>query len=629
MPLITLQNVGYAVGGPPLLVDAQLAIEAKDRLCVVGRNGAGKTTLLRLLAGQIQPDDGRIVCADGLRVSMLEQAVPAAEQGNVLDCVLSGAGEVGELLRRHHELAHSAEGSASAEMVSLHEAIDAVEGWGLEQRAEEVTTRLGLPADVPFASLSGGLKRRVLLARALVAKPDLLLLDEPTNHLDIDSIRWLEGFVRGFDGAVVFVSHDRAFIKAVAGGIVEIDRGQLSTWPGDWNNYLRRREARLQAEAGENARFDKRLAEEEKWIRQGIKARRTRNEGRVRALKALRTERAERRDLQGTMRIEQQAATSSGKRVIVAEQVGFRYPGGDKPVLVHDFSTVIERGDRVGLIGPNGSGKTTLLRLLLGELEPDSGSVEQGTRLEVAYFDQHRSQLRDDWNAVDNVAGGREYIELNGRRIHALGYMQDFLFSPERARAPITALSGGERNRLLLAKLFSQPSNLLVMDEPTNDLDMESLELLEDQLANYPGTVLLVSHDRDFLDAVVSSSLVMLGEGRVGEFIGGYSDWAARLAAPTDEPPAAASEPARSKPAAAGKPMAAKRKLGYRQQRELDALPGKIDAVESRMASLSESMADPALFQREGNAAVEASRELASLQAELDELYARWESLDA
>ena len=487
MPLITLQNVDLAVGGPPLLDNVQMAIESGDRLCVVGRNGAGKSTLLRLLAGQLQPDDGQIVRQSGLRVAMLEQAVPDGDDGCVLDCVLAGSGDVGELLRCHHELTQSPEVASDAahsdELAQLHDAIDAAQGWDLERRAEEVVARLDLPAEAAFSALSGGLKRRVLLARALVSKPDLLLLDEPTNHLDIESIRWLEEFLRGLDSAIVFVSHDRAFLQAVATGIVEIDRGQLTVWPGDWQNYLRRREERLHAEAEENARFDKRLAAEEVWIRQGIKARRTRNEGRVRALKALRRERAQRRELQGNVRIEQHNAAKSGKRVIVAENLCFRHPGSEA-WLIDDFSTVIERGDRIGLIGPNGSGKTTLLRLLLGELRPDSGTVEHGTRLEIAYFDQHRSQLRDDWNAVDNVAEGREFIELNGRRVHALGYLQDFLFTPERARAPITKLSGGERNRLLLAKLFSRPSNLLVMDEPTNDLDMETLDLLEEQLAD-------------------------------------------------------------------------------------------------------------------------------------------------
>ncbi|MEZ5465456.1 MAG: ATP-binding cassette domain-containing protein [Lysobacteraceae bacterium] len=630
MPVITLQNVDYAVGGPALLDKAQLAIEPGERLCVVGRNGAGKSTLLRLLIGRIQPDDGQIVRQGGLRVAMLEQAVPDGEDVSVLDCVLAGSGDIGMLLRRHHSLTQAPDPDHD-ELARVHDAIDAAHGWDLERRAEEVIARLDLPGEARFDALSGGLKRRVLLARALVSKPDLLLLDEPTNHLDIESIRWLEEFLRGFDGAIVFVTHDRAFLQAVATGIVEIDRGQLSVWPDDWQNYLRRREERLHAEAEENARFDKRLVAEEVWIRQGIKARRTRNEGRVRALKALRRERAERRELQGNVRIEQQATSRSGKRVIVAENLSFKHPGSDA-LLIDDFSTVIERGDRIGLIGPNGSGKTTLLRLLLGELKPDRGNVEHGTRLEIAYFDQHRSQLRDGWNAVDNVAEGREFIELNGRRVHALGYLQDFLFTPDRARAPITELSGGERNRLLLAKLFSKPSNLLVMDEPTNDLDMETLELLEEQLADYAGTVLLVSHDRAFLDAVVTSSIVMLGDGRVGEFVGGYSDWAA-LAGPA--PTVTSSATTSDKPAAA-KPTAnepaiepKKRKLSYKDQRELDALPGQIEAAEARMAELSSRMSDPAFYSQDAEKAADAGRELAQLQESLDALYARWEALDA
>ncbi|MEO6264863.1 MAG: ATP-binding cassette domain-containing protein, partial [Luteimonas sp.] len=448
------------------------------------------------------------------------------------------------------------------------------------------------------------------------------LLDEPTNHLDIAAIDWLEGFLKGWQGALVFVTHDRRFLRALATRIVEIDRGQLTSWPGDWHNYQRRREERLNAEAQESARFDKLLAQEEVWIRQGIKARRTRDEGRVRRLEAMRNERATRRELGGNVRMGTAQAESSGKKVIEARNVSFGYAG--KPLLL-DFDTTILRGDRIGLIGPNGSGKTTLLKLLLGELKPDAGEVRPGTQLQVAYFDQYRATLREDWNAMENVAEGREFVEVGGRRKHVLGYLQDFLFTPERARAPITRLSGGERNRLLLARLFAQPSNLLVMDEPTNDLDVETLELLEELLGDYPGTLLLVSHDRDFLDNVVTSTLVMEGDGRIGDYVGGYSDWLRQRpaqAAVVSKPAALA--PASTPPA----PSASKRKRSYKDARELGQLPARIEALEGRLAELTAQMNDPAFYQREGAAITAHNAALAATHAELDAAYARWSELE-
>jgi ATP-binding cassette subfamily F protein uup len=516
------------------------------------------------------------------------------------------------------------------ELGAVQARIEAGNGWQIEQRVEQVISRLDLDEDVDFAALSGGMKRRVLLAQALVAAPDLLLLDEPTNHLDIESIAWLEEFLKNFAGSVVFVTHDRAFLRNLATRIVEIDRGQVTSWPGDYDNFLRRREERLHAEAQANSLFDKKLAQEEVWIRQGIKARRTRNEGRVTALKAMRRERAERREQAGNVKLAAAGAEKSGRKVFEAKGVSFAFR--DR-VLVKDFSTVIQRGDKIGLIGPNGSGKTTLLKLLLGDLQPQSGSVQVGTNLEVAFFDQLRGSLREDWNALDNVSEGREFIEINGSRKHVMGYLQDFLFSPDRALAPITKFSGGERNRLLLAKLFAKPSNLLVMDEPTNDLDVETLELLEELLIDYPGTLILVSHDRDFLDNVVTSSLVMEGNGRVGDYVGGYTDWlrqrpmAARIAAAAAASPRLTPQVAPTpKPAAA--PAPPKRKLSYKEQRELDELPGRIEALDAELTALTAKLQDPAFYQQGAEAVTAANTRLATLQAELDASYARWQALE-
>src|SRR6476659_6164641 len=573
MPLITLQDVDYSVGGPLLLDHVNLAIDSGERIALIGRNGAGKSTLLKLMAGDLKPDDGRILIegrgAGGAgRIARLEQEVPAGAHGDVFDVVAAGLGEMGEHLAQFHHLSHAETVDMDA-LARVQALIEAGHGWSLDQRVSEVLERLGLDGDAACARLSGGMKRRVLLARALVSAPDVLLLDEPTNHLDIEAIDWLEGFLKSWTGALVFVTHDRRFLRALATRIVEIDRGQVTSWPGDWANYQRRREERLNAEAQETARFDKRLAEEETWIRQGIKARRTRDEGRVRRLEAMRNERAARRAQTGNVRMETAQAGASGKKVIEARDVSFAH--GDRPI-VRDFSTTILRGDRISLIGPNGSGKTTLLKLLLGELQPDAGEIKVGTQLQVAYFDQYRATLREDWNAIENVAEGREFIEIGGRRKHVIGYLQDFLFTPERARAPITRLSGGERNRLLLAHLFAQPSNLLVMDEPTNDLDVETLELLEELLMEYPGTLLLVSHDRDFLDHVVTSTLVMEGDGRVGEYVGGYSDWLRQGGRPATafaqpKPARTPAVPPSVQPAAAPAPAPARRKLGFKETR--------------------------------------------------------------
>ncbi|MFC3650183.1 ATP-binding cassette domain-containing protein [Dyella humi] len=623
MPLIQLQRVDFSVGGPLLLEHVDLTVDANERVCIVGRNGEGKSTLMKLIAGELQPDDGEVRVQSGVVVARMAQEVPQDTAGSVFDVVAEGLGDLGHLLARYHHLL--AEGDFDA-LGDVQNQIEAQHGWDLDRRVSDVLTKLELPSDTDFAALSGGMKRRVLLAQALVRKPSVLLLDEPTNHLDIEAIGWLEGFLKQFEGSIVFITHDRSFLRALATRIVEIDRGQLTSWPGDYDNYLRRREERLHAEAQAQALFDKKLAQEEVWIRQGIKARRTRNEGRVRALKALRRERAERRELGGNAKMSLANAQASGKKVIELEHVHQAYGGR---VLIDDLSTTIMRGDRVGIIGPNGAGKSTLLKILLGELNPQRGDVSLGTGLQIAYFDQHRTQLNDALNALDNVAEGREYIELNGQRKHIIGYLQDFLFSPERARAPITRLSGGERNRLLLAKLFAQPSNLLVMDEPTNDLDVETLELLEELLTEYKGTLLLVSHDREFLDNVVSSTLVLEGNGTVGEYVGGYSDWLRQKPverSPAETVPAAKpvnantpAEPINEKP---------KRKLSYKDARELEQLPARIEQLEADVAARAEAMNDPSFYQQDNAAIQRANDAMAKAQAELESAYARWSELE-
>ncbi len=635
MALIQLLGVDYGIGGPLLLEQVDLTIEPGERVCIVGRNGAGKSTLLKLIAGELRPDDGEVRVQGGVRIARLGQEVPHEVSGSVFDVVAGALGELGALLAQFHHLTHHLEvEGAAAQLAAVQARIDAGNGWNLDQRVTRVLARLELDEAAEFSALSGGMKRRVLLARSLVLEPDLLLLDEPTNHLDIEAIDWLEGFLREFAGSIAFVTHDRRFLRALATRIVEIDRGQVTSWPGDYDNYLRRREERLHAQAQANALFDKKLAQEEVWIRQGIKARRTRNEGRVRALEAMRRERAQRREVQGRVRLRTSDAGTSGRRVVEAEDVGFAFAG--RPI-VKGFSTTIQRGDRIGLIGPNGSGKTTLLKLLLGELRPQSGEITLGTNLQIAVFDQHRASLREDLSALDNVAEGREYIEIDGSRKHALGYLQDFLFRPERARAPITALSGGERNRLLLAKLFAKPSNLLVMDEPTNDLDVETLELLEELLAAYRGTLLLVSHDREFLDNVVTSTLALEGEGGVGEYVGGYSDWLRQRPAARARNDAAATgknaasqegTPAIALTAAPADATPARRKLGFNETRELAQLPQRIEALETRIAELGARMQEPAFYQQDGALILSANTQLSAWQVELDAAYARWQELE-
>jgi len=632
MTLLKLTNVSLAYGNNPLLDGVSWQIARGERVCIIGRNGTGKSSMLSLVKGSQLPDDGEIWRAPGLKIGELPQELPLADERTVFDVVAEGLAGVGQLLADYHHLSQNIQNEADLDkLMHVQQELEAKDGWRLQQLVDSTLSRLQLPADKTLAELSGGWRRRVLLAQALVSEPDLLLLDEPTNHLDIGAIAWLEEALTGFNGAVLFITHDRAFLQNLATRILELDRGHMIDWNGDYASFLVHKEQQLAAEETANALFDKKLAQEEVWIRQGIKARRTRNEGRVRALKALRAERSERREHQGKANIQIDAAEKSGKQVIVVEHATFAHPGGEP--LIRDFSMVLQRGDRIGLLGANGTGKTTLLKLLLGDLQPSSGKVEAGTRLEVAYFDQLRHQLELEKTVIDNVAEGRDFITIDGQNRHVLSYLGDFLFSPQRARTPVKALSGGERARLLLAKLFSKPANLLVLDEPTNDLDVETLELLEEVLLGFQGTVLMVSHDRAFLDNVVTSTLVFEGNGVVREYVGGYQDWLRQGGSPrllgVAETKESKTEAPASKPAApVAEAAPAKKKLSYKVQRELEALPGKIDAVEKNISALQAEIAQPAFYQQTAEHTGETLARLEALQKELDELLERWAELE-
>jgi ATP-binding cassette subfamily F protein uup len=627
MALLGIREVSLAFGGPPVLDRASFGIERGERVCLLGRNGAGKSTLMKLLDGSLLPAAGDVVRQSGATVARLEQEVPGDLDGTTFDVVAAGLGEAGRLLARYHQASHrvgvQAEEGALRELDRLHQALDAAGAWQMHTRVETVLTHLGLDADAPFAAASGGRKRQTLLARALVRDPDVLLLDEPTNHLDVAAIEWLEEFLIDRGTTLLFVTHDRAFLRRVATRIVELDRGRLADWGGDYDVYLERKEAALAAEAREREELDKRIARETVRLRSSITARRTLNEGRARALETLRRERDARRDRMGTVRLQAQEAERSGRLVVEARGVGFAR--GGRPI-VRDFSTTIMRGDRVGVIGPNGSGKTTLLRLLLGDLEPDAGTIRTGTGLELVYFDQLREQLDPERTVFDSIADGAEFVTVGGARRHVHGYLQDFLFPAERARTPVRALSGGERSRLLLARLFTRSFNLLVLDEPTNDLDIETLDLLEALLLEFSGTLLLVSHDREFLDNVVTSTLVLESGGRVGEYAGGYTDWVRqRPAPPAPAPPAAPPAP---RAAAVPTPRAdRRRRLTFRETSELAALPDRIDALERERERLYASLADPTTL-RDGAAAAAATARLAALEAETAALLERWEALE-
>ncbi|HUY34779.1 MAG TPA: ATP-binding cassette domain-containing protein [Pirellulales bacterium] len=628
MALLSLQDVSVGFGGPPVLDQVTLRVDAGERIALVGRNGAGKSTLLRLIQGELLCDRGEIVRQQGLSVALLAQEVPRDLAGTIFDEVAGGLGPPAELLAAYHQasLDYAAAPGATlrAELDRLERALDTLGGWRQQQRVDRVLSRMDLPPDADCGGLSAGMKRRVLLARALVREPDILLLDEPTNHLDIEAIDWLEEFLLRFEKGLILITHDRMFLRKLATRIVEIDRGVLTNWECDHATYLERKEAALEAETRRQALFDKRLAQEEAWLRTGIKARRTRNEGRVRALLELRDVRRARRERPGEARMRATEAERSGRVVIEAKDVTFAYlPGA--PAVVSDFAALVMRGDRVGIIGPNGSGKTTLLRLLLGELAPRKGAVRHGTRLEVAYFDQLHAQLDEEKSVLENVTDGSDSVVSGGGRKHVIGYLQDFLFSPEQARQAVKRLSGGERNRLLLARLFTRPSNVLVLDEPTNDLDLETLELLEELLADYQGTVLVVSHDREFLNNVVTSTLVLEGEGRVKEYAGGYDDWLRQRAT---EPSAEPAGPP-TKPVPAGPAAERPRKLNFKEQRELESLPKAITTLEAEQRQLHATLADPAFYRRDGAVIAETKTRLATVETELANAYERWESLEA
>ena len=628
MSLIKIEKASLSYGLQVLLDGVDLSIEKGQRLCLIGRNGAGKSSLLKVIAGEVDLDKGDVIRQSGIRIARLEQDLPEADDRLVFDAVAAGSDGLGQLLTEYRQLSHGLAISDSqlARMTQLQHEIEVRDGWLLQQKVEEIISRLDLPAERYMRELSGGWRRRVALARALVLEPDVLLLDEPTNHLDIAAIEWLEKQLLAFNGALVFITHDRSLLQALATHIAELDRGHLRYWQGDYTSFLVYREQALADEARHNELFDKKLAQEEVWIRQGIKARRTRNEGRVRALKALREERAQRRELIGKANFNLGSSGDSGK--LVAELVDVSYAWGNKHII-KQFSTRIMRGDRIGLVGANGAGKSTLLKLILGELQPQSGKVKLGTNLQIAYFDQLRDQLDLDKNAVDNIAEGREVIEINGKSKHIFSYLSDFLFSGERARTPLRALSGGERNRVLLAKLFSKAANLLVLDEPTNDLDVETLELLEEILIDYPGTILLVSHDRAFLNNIVSSVIAFEGRGNVLEYVGGYDDWIRQGGKWTqaDELP----QPAASATATIAtnvKAPAKSKKLSYKFQKEFDELPQKIEAIERELEVLNSEMAGADFYLQPAATVEKKLQQLARLQQQLDNCFERWAELE-
>jgi ATP-binding cassette subfamily F protein uup len=639
MPLLALQRVGLAFGHLPLFEGADLQIDNGERIALIGRNGSGKSSLLRVLSDDQAVDAGSIWREPGLRVSRLDQDVPVVGERSVFAEVAAGLGELGGLAAEYHQAAtRVAETHAAADLERLGElqhALEERDGWRLEQKVELIVSRLLLPADRQMSELSGGWRRRALLGRALVSEPHLLLLDEPTNHLDIDAIRWLEEYLHSYPGAILFVTHDRAFLSSIATRIVELDRGRLTSWPGDYASYLQKKDAALEAEARELERLDKKLEKEEAWLRQGVKARRTRNEGRVQALMALRAERAAYRAQGGTVRLAVDDGQATGRIVFEADRVSKSF--GGRPV-VRDYSQRILRGDRIGLIGPNGSGKTTLLRLLVGEMLPDAGEVRRGSRLQIAYFDQQREQLNPDATIADSVNEGNTTVLVNGQPRHVVGYLADFLFPRERVQSPVRSLSGGERNRLMLARLFARPANVLVLDEPTNDLDVETLELLEELIGGFDGTVLLVSHDRAFLDNIVTSTLAFEGDGVVREYVGGYADYlrqsAARLtagargAALEGRPPRVSPDAVASSSTLAAEAGQVKRKLSYNERRELDALPARIEALENEHATLKAEMESADFYKSGADRIHHVMTRVDAAAGELETLLARWVDLE-
>ncbi len=633
MALLTINNGLLAYGDHPLLDHADFALQENERVCLVGRNGAGKSTLMKVLAGEVQLDDGKLTVTQDVVVSRLEQDPPRNQEGTVFDYVAGGLAEIGHQLKIYQDqldlIAVDPSEQNINKLARIQEQLEHTGAWRFEDRIQNVLAALKLDGHTKLTDLSGGWQRKAALARALVRDPDVLLLDEPTNHLDVTTIEWLETFLKDFRGSIIFISHDRTFIKSMATRIVDLDRGKLASFPGNYDNYLVEKEEMLRVEEMQNAEFDKKLAQEEVWIRQGIKARRTRNEGRVRALKKLREERINRREVQGKANIQIDDASRSGKIVFEAENINYSI---DNKSIVKDFSFNIMRGDRIALIGPNGCGKSTLLKLLLDELKPNSGKLHCGTKLEVAYFDQYREILDPEKSVIDNLADGKQEVMVGGRQRHALSYLQDFLFAPKRARTPVKALSGGEKNRLLLARIFLRPNNLLVLDEPTNDLDIETLELLEDLLANYQGTLLLVSHDREFVDNTVTTSWIFEGDGVIEEFVGGYHDAQYQRAqthkSRAVEKPAKSTEQVEETPKTA--PVKGKsKKLSYKLLRELEALPAKLEELEAEIESLQEQVNNPEFFSKPVEQTQPILDKLAATEQELEVAFERWEELEA
>ncbi len=623
MSLLRLNSISISFGNQPILDKVNFSIDPMERIALVGRNGTGKSTMLKIIAGEVPADAGEVVKTQGLKIARLEQEVPPILESDIYSVVASGLSDTGRLLSQYHHALESSDATLRVEELGrLQSQIDAVDGWQLGQKVSEILSRMKLDPAMQVSTLSGGMKRRVLLARALVCDPDILLLDEPTNHLDVPAIEWLEEYLLSARASLIFITHDRSFLRKLATRIIELDRGALSDWPGNYETYLKGKQAALEAENQQYALQDKKLAQEETWIRQGIKARRTRNEGRVRALKKLRHEHRQRREQLGKAKLQSQIVIPSGKIVIEAENVSYSF--GENHII-NKFNTTILRGDKIGIIGPNGIGKSTLIRLLLGDLKPDSGTIQLGTNLEIAYFDQLRDSLKPEFTAIENVAGVSETVTVNGKPRHIISYMQDFLFSAERARAPIHALSGGERNRLLLARLFVQPSNLLILDEPSNDLDVETLELLEEILMAYQGTVLLVSHDREFLDNIVTDSLVFEDNGFVSSYVGGYSDWLTQrpsLIKKTNS----GKTPVKKSLKKNGKTE--KRKLSYKDQRELDLLPNRIEELEKKQSDLHSLMSSPIFHKKSPQEISATTKELEETNAKLEATFFRWEALE-
>ncbi|EAW27790.1 putative ABC transporter, ATP_binding protein [Alteromonadales bacterium TW-7] len=632
MDLIRISKAQLAFGTHALLNNADAVIESGERVCIVGRNGAGKSTLLKVLDGQVILDDGEINQLGGLKISRLEQDPPKGASGTVFDYVAQGMPEIANLLIDYHHVSNELQTECTDQLLNklerLSNKLEAADGWRFDSRIQLVLTKLELTPDAKLESLSGGWLRKVALARALVSEPDLLLLDEPTNHLDMTSVMWLEQFLKDFKGGIVFISHDRAFIRAIATRILDLDRGKLISYPGDYATYLEQKAHDLKVEESQNALFDKRLAEEEAWIRQGVKARRTRNEGRVRELKQLRNERKQRVDQVGKTDFNIETADRSGKLVFEAKHLSHAFK---EKTIVSDFSTLVMRGDRIGLVGPNGVGKTTLLKLMFGDLAPDSGETKQGVNLEFAYFDQYREKLDEEATVQDNVAEGKQEVMMGGRSRHVLGYLQDFLFPPARARTPVKALSGGEKNRLLLAKLFLKPSNILVLDEPTNDLDIETLELLEDIINQYQGTVIIVSHDREFIDNTCSSVWAFEGDGKVTDIVGGYSDYEAYVSYLAEQEKQAvqpASKKVEKQPTHAAKPAAKTNKLSYKLKLELEQLPNKMEQLEADVEAQQNVVGDPDFFKQDSDITTKALNHLAQLESDLEAAFERWEELE-